>query len=304
MNISLRDLLESGVHFGHQTRRWNPKMRPYIYGSKNGIHIIDLQKTARGLVDAGRYVTQSVAHGGTVLFVGTKRSAREIIGEEAQRAGMFYVNHRWLGGTMTNWQTVKKSIERLTLLEQQRDEGRFETLSKKEALTLTREIEKMDKNLGGIKTMKGLPSVLFVVDPKKEHIAIKEAKTLNIPVVALCDTNCDPSNVHYVIPGNDDAKKCIRLFTAAIVDAVIEGRGLSTGREAASAYVPELDTASQGVEVIKRPGSDVEAAPAAVEAAPAAVEAAPAAVEAAPAAVEAAPEAVEAAPNETDDKDS
>ena len=297
MNISLRDLLESGVHFGHQTRRWNPKMKPYIYGSKNGIHIIDLQKTARGLVDAARYVTQTVAHGGTVLFVGTKRSAREIIGQEAQRSGMFYVNHRWLGGTMTNWQTVKKSIDRLTKLEKQRDEGRFELLSKKEALTRTREIEKMDKNLGGIKAMKGLPSVLFVVDPKKEHIAIKEANALKIPVVALCDTNCDPSNVHYVIPGNDDAIKAIRLFTAAIADAVVEGRGMSTGREAASAYVPETNAAGADVEVIKPPGSGEEPA----------AEAAPeeAAAEAAPeeAAAEAAPE--EAAPaDDSEDKDS
>ncbi len=255
--------------------------------------ILYFSRTRTQKTGISRFVSQQVAHGGQVLFVGTKRAAREIVAEEAQRCDMFYVNHRWLGGTMTNWQTVKKSIERLTRLEQQRDEGRFEMLAKKEALTLTREIEKMDKNLGGIKTMKGLPSVLFVVDPKKEHIAIKEAKTLKIPVVALCDTNCDPSNVHYVIPGNDDAIKAIRLFTAAIADAVIEGRGLSTGRDAAAAYVPESEDTGQNVEVIKRPGN-----------AEGADEAADEAVEAAPEAVEAAPEAVEASSNETDDKDS
>ncbi|MFT4622930.1 MAG: small subunit ribosomal protein S2 [Myxococcota bacterium] len=259
MNISLRDLLEAGVHFGHQTRRWNPKMRPYIYGAKNGIHIIDLQKTARGLVDATRFITQTVAHGGTVLFVGTKRAARDIVEEESRRCDMYFANNRWLGGTMTNWQTVKKSIERLVKLEGARDEGRFDVLSKKEALTLSREIAKMDKNLGGIKGMKGLPSVLFVIDPKKEHIALKEARTLKIPVVALCDTNCDPSGVDYVVPGNDDAIKSIRLFTAAIADACIEGRQVSTGRSQADAYTGEQPASD--VEVIKRhgPGDAAEA---------------------------------------------
>ena len=205
MNISLRDLLQAGVHFGHQTRRWNPKMRPFVYGAKNGIHIIDLQKTARGLIDATRFLQQSVAHGGSVLFVGTKRSAREIISEEASRCGMFYINHRWLGGTLTNWQTVKKSIDRLLQLEHARDEGRFDLLTKKEALELNREITKMDKNLGGIKAMKGLPSALFVIDPRKEHLAVREAVTLGIPVVALCDTNCNPDGIDYVIPGNDES---------------------------------------------------------------------------------------------------
>lgn len=253
MNVSLRDLLQAGVHFGHQTRRWSPKMRPYIYGAKNGIHIIDLQRTARGLVDASRFVTQTVAHGGTIMFVGTKRAARDIVGEEAERCNMFYVKNRWLGGAMTNWQTVKKSIDRLVQLEKARDEGRFDVLTKKEALELHREIEKMDKSLGGIKRMKGLPSMLFVIDPKKEHIAISEAKTLGIPVVGLCDTNCDPSGVDYVIPGNDDAIKSIRLFTAAIADAVIEGRQLSKGRSSLAAYVSKEDKAA--VEVIKRPTS-------------------------------------------------
>jgi small subunit ribosomal protein S2 len=238
MNISLRDLLEAGVHFGHQTRRWNPRMREYIYGQKDGIHIIDLQKTARGLVDASRYVTQTVSHGGLILFVGTKRAAQEIVAEEAQRAGMPYVNFRWLGGTLTNWVTVKKSIERLTQLERARDEGRFELLTKKEVLEINREIEKMLRNLGGIKLMRQLPEAIFVVDPRKEHIAVKEARTLGIPVVGLCDTNCDPTGIQFVIPGNDDALKAIRLFTGAIADAAIEGRQMSTGRTS-GAYVAE-----------------------------------------------------------------
>lgn len=255
MNVSLRDLLQAGVHFGHQTRRWNPKMKPYIYGAKNGIHIIDLQRTARGLVEASRFVQKKVADGGSVLFVGTKRAARDIVSEEAGRSHQHFVNHRWLGGTMTNWQTVKKSLERLNQLEKARGEGRFDLLTKKEALELNREIEKMDRNLGGIKEMKNLPSVLFIVDPKKEHLAVKEANTLGIPVVALCDTNCDPSGIDYVIPGNDDALKSIRLFTAAIADSAGEGRAMTTGRGQA-AYVSQTDDAAEDVEVVRRPGSD------------------------------------------------
>lgn len=257
MNISLRDLLQAGVHFGHQTRRWNPKMRPYVYGAKNGIHIIDLQKTAHGLIGATRFVQQVVARGGTVLFVGTKRSAQEIIAEEAQRCGQFYISNRWLGGTLTNWQTVKKSIDRLLQLEHARDEGRFEFLTKKEALELNREITKMDKNLGGIKKMKGIPSVVFVVDPRKEHLAIREARTLGIPVVALCDTNCDPDGIDYVIPGNDDALKSIRLFTQAIADAVVEGGQLSTEASAAS-YQGSGDADAVEVEIIRRPTADAD----------------------------------------------
>jgi small subunit ribosomal protein S2 len=265
MNISLRDLLEAGVHFGHQTGRWNPKMKPYIYGAKDGVHVIDLQQTARGLVGASRFVTSTVESGKHILFVGTKRAAREIISEEALRCGMFFVNHRWLGGTMTNWQTVKKSIERLVKLERARDEGKFEVLTKKEALELTREIEKMDRNLGGIKNMKGLPAAIFVVDPKKEHIAIREANTLGIPVVGLCDTNCDPTGIDYVIPGNDDALKSVRLFTAAIADAVLEGRQRSTGRHAQAAYVSDADqAAAPAFDVVNRGGfaaAEAEAEP-------------------------------------------
>ena len=305
MNVSLRDLLQAGVHFGHQTRRWNPKMRPYIYGAKNGIHIIDLQQTARGLVDATRFITQTVGHGGTILFVGTKRAARDIVKEEAQRGQMFFIANRWLGGTMTNWQTVKKSIDRLLQLERARDEGRFDVLTKKEALELTREIAKMDRNLGGIKNLKGLPSALFVVDPKKEHIAVKEAKTLGIPVVALCDSNCDPSGIAYVIPGNDDAIKSIRLFTAAIADAIIEGRQISQGRATQQAgFVGEEQGA---VEVIKRPKStetmdsaeskaEASAAPAPVEGEAPAAAAAPAEAAPAPEAAAPAPEAAPEAP--------
>lgn len=229
-NVSLRDLLEAGVHFGHQTRLWNPRMKPFIYGERNGIHIIDLQKTARGLLDACAYVEATVARGGTVLFVGTKRAAREIVEEQATRAGMFYVNNRWLGGTLTNFQTVKKSIDRLVALERARDDGRFELLTKKEALELTRKIEKMDRSLGGIKALKSTPDLMFVVDPKREHIAVREARKLGIPVVGLCDTNCDPDGIKHVIPGNDDAIKSIRLFTTAIADSAIDGR--TAGREA------------------------------------------------------------------------
>ena len=254
--FTMRQLLEAGVHFGHQTRRWSPRMKPYIYGAKNGIHIIDLQKTARGLVDASRFISNEVAHGGTVMFVGTKRAAQDIVREEAERCGMYFVNNRWLGGTMTNWQTVKKSIDRLLKLEKARDEGRFELLTKKEALELTREIEKMDRNLGGIKGLKNLPKMLFVVDPKKEHLAIQEANKLGIPVVALCDTNCDPTGITHVIPGNDDALKSIRLFTQAIADAVIEGRAASTSRNK-EVYVSQQ--ADEDVEVVRRGGAEASA---------------------------------------------
>ncbi len=251
-SVSLRELLEAGVHFGHQTRRWNPKMKPFIYGQKNGVHIIDIQYTAKALVDAGRFVTNTIARGAPLLFVGTKRAAREIVSEEARRCQMYYVNDRWLGGTLTNFQTVKKSIERLNQLQKAKAEGRFEQLTKKEALQLDREIEKMEKSLGGIKELRGLPGALFVIDPKKEHIAVMEANRLSIPVVALCDTNCDPTGIDYVIPGNDDAIKSIRLFTAAIADAAVEGHhvGRSAGR----------DGGGSGPEVIRRASAYVDEA--------------------------------------------
>jgi len=251
-SVSLRELLEAGVHFGHQTRRWNPRMKPYIYGQKNGVHIIDIQMTAKALVDGARFVSTTVAKGQPILFVGTKRAAREIVSDEARRCQMFYVNDRWLGGTLTNFQTVKKSIERLNLLQKTKAEGKFEQLTKKEALQLDREIEKMEKSLGGIKEMRNLPGALFVIDPKKEHIAVKEANKLGIPVVALCDTNCDPAGIDYVIPGNDDAIKSIRLFTAALADAAAEG--LHMGRNEAAAQ------GGGGVEVIRRSSYVDEAA--------------------------------------------
>jgi small subunit ribosomal protein S2 len=258
LNISLRDLLEAGVHFGHQTGRWCPRMKPYIYGSKDGIHIIDLQQTARGLVNASRFITSTVASGRPVLFVGTKRAARDIVQEEAVRSNMFFVNHRWLGGTLTNWVTVKKSIERLVRLEKARDEGRFELVTKKEALELTREIEKMEKTLGGIKNMKSLPAAIFIIDPKKEHIAVKEANSLGIPVVGLCDTNCDPTGIQFVIPGNDDAIKSVRLFTAAMADACIEGRAVSTARSGGSYVAEDRGDDEDQVQVVNRRGAYTE----------------------------------------------
>ncbi|MFT4975904.1 MAG: small subunit ribosomal protein S2 [Myxococcota bacterium] len=254
-NVSLRDLLEAGVHFGHQTRLWNPKMRRYIYGEKNGVHIIDLQKTAQNLIEALRFIETNVSRGGTVLFVGTKRSAQDIIAEQSVRGGMFFVNNRWLGGTLTNWKTVKESIKRLVELEKARDDGRFELLTKKEALELNRKIEKMDRSLGGIKTMNGLPSIMFVIDPKREHIAVREANKLKIPVVALCDTNCDPSGIDHVIPGNDDALKSIRLFTSALSDACIEGRQMGRG---AHGGVVVSDEEAKNIEVVRRGTDAVE----------------------------------------------
>ena len=247
VNVSLRQLLEAGVHFGHQTRRWNPKMKPYIYGSKNGIHIVDLQATARGLIEACRFAESVVSSGKVVLFVGTKRSAQEIVAEEATRGGQFYMNNRWLGGTLTNFQTVKKSLDRLNALDKAFSEGRFEVLTKKEALGLSREMAKMEKNLGGIKAMRALPGALFVIDPKKEHIAIKEANKLKIPVIGLCDTNCDPSGIDYVIPGNDDAIKSIRLFTAAVADACVSGAQASRKDDRAAVAQDDLK-----VEVVER----------------------------------------------------
>jgi small subunit ribosomal protein S2 len=287
-SVSLRDLLEAGVHFGHQTRLWNPKMRPYIYGEKNGIHIIDLQKTATSLTAALRYVSTVTARGQSILFVGTKRAARDIVAQQAGRSNMYYVNNRWLGGTLTNFQTVSKSIERLLNLEKARDEGKFDLLTKKEALDLTRKIAKMDKSLGGIKHMKGTPGCLFVIDPRREYIAVCEAVKLGIPVVALCDTNCDPGGINHVIPGNDDAIKSIELFTGAVAEAAIEGA--AAGRDSFTDHdvAPVADV--ENVEIYRREAS-AETAP--VE---------EGAVEAAPeeGAVEAAPEeeAVEAAPEE------
>jgi small subunit ribosomal protein S2 len=240
-NISLRDLLEAGVHFGHRTPLWNPKMKPYIYREQNGVHIIDLYQTARCLVEALNFISLQVAKGKSILFVGTKRSAADIIKDEAVRSGQFYVNNRWLGGTLTNFKTIKDSIERLIKMEKERDEGRLETRTKKERLDHARKIAKMERSLGGIKSMKGMPGVLFVIDPKREHNAVKEAVKLKIPVVALCDTNCNPTGIDYVIPGNDDALKSISLFTSTIADSIVEGQmmGRDNSRQEAHSQIPE-----------------------------------------------------------------
>jgi len=226
--ISMKELLEAGVHFGHQTKRWNPKMKEYIFGERNGIYIIDLQKTLKLFKDAMRYVGDMAAQGKTVLFVGTKRQAQEAIAEEATRAGMYYVNQRWLGGLLTNMTTVQKSIKRLKELDAMAEEGNWDGRAKKEVIRLERERKQLNQNLCGIKDMHGLPDVMFVVDSNKEAIAVEEARKLGIAVVAVVDTNCDPDKVNYVIPGNDDALRAIRLFTNKIADAVIEGRQLAT----------------------------------------------------------------------------
>ncbi|RMG19860.1 MAG: 30S ribosomal protein S2 [Deltaproteobacteria bacterium] len=224
--VTMKELLEAGVHFGHQTQRWNPKMRPYIFGARNGIYIIDLQKTVKLFRDAYHFVVDAVSKGGTVLFVGTKKQAQDIVAEEATRAGQYYVTNRWLGGTLTNFRTIKGSIERLKRLEKMATDGTYERLPKKEVAKLEREREKLQRNLGGIKEMAKLPSVLFVIDPNREAIAVQEAAKLGIPVVAVVDTNCDPEPIAYVIPGNDDAIRAIKLFTSRIADACIEGKAL------------------------------------------------------------------------------
>ena len=223
----MKDLLEAGVHFGHQTKRWNPKMKPYIFGERNGIYILDLGRTAKLYRDAAEFVSNTVAQGGTVLFVGTKRQAQDAISEEAQRCGMFFVNQRWLGGLLTNFATIQRSLARLRELEAMTTDGRYETLSKKEIARLDKERRKLSKNLDGIRGMGRLPDVVFVVDTKHEQIAVDEARKLKIPVIGVVDTNCDPDEVDYVIPGNDDALRSIRLFAAGIADSVLSGRGVA-----------------------------------------------------------------------------
>lgn len=220
--ISMKQLLEAGVHFGHQTRRWNPKMARYIFTERNGIYIIDLQKTVKKVEEAYNFIHNIAANGGKVLFVGTKKQAQETVKEEALRCNMFYVNQRWLGGTLTNFQTIRKRIGRLKELEKMQEDGTFDVLPKKEVILLKKEMERLEKFLGGIKEMKELPDCLFVVDPRKERIAISEARKLDIPVVAIVDTNCDPDEVDVVIPGNDDAIRAVKLLTSKMADAVIE----------------------------------------------------------------------------------
>lgn len=222
--VSMKQLLEAGVHFGHQTRRWNPKMAPYIYMERNGIYIIDLQKTVKKLEEAYNFVRDTVMNGGTILFVGTKKQAQDSVKEEAEKVGMFYVNARWLGGMLTNFKTMRTRIDRLAQLRRMQEDGTFDMLPKKEVIKHTNEIEKLEKYLGGVKDMKKLPSAMFVIDPRKERNAIAEARKLGIPIVAIVDTNCDPDEIDYIIPGNDDAIRAIRLISSAMAAAVSEAR--------------------------------------------------------------------------------
>ncbi len=242
-NASVKEMLQAGLHFGHQTRRWNPKMKPYIYGPRNGIYIINLDITKRMFDRACDFVTREVGDGGTILFVGTKRQARAIIREEAQRCSMYYVDHRWLGGMMTNFQTIKTSVERLKSIESMQADGSINKFPKKEILMMEKERIKLERNVGGIKDMRSLPSVIFVVDPKAEAIAVSEAQKLGIPIVAITDTNCDPDGIDYLIPGNDDAIKAIKLISHFVAEAVLKGRAMRKGDEASE---EELEAAMAG----------------------------------------------------------
>ena len=252
--ITMKELLEAGVHFGHQTKRWNPKMKEYIFGERNGIYIIDLQKTLKLFKEASKFVTDLCSQGRTVLFVGTKRQAQDAVAEEATRAGMPYVNQRWLGGLLTNWVTVQKSVKRLQELDEMAVDGRYDLLTKKEVIRLERERKHLQANLAGIKTMKRLPDALFVVDSNNEAIAVKEARKLGIPVVAVVDTNCDPTVVDYVIPGNDDALRAIRLFTSKVADSASEGVNL-VGDKAFAEEEALVPVAAEGGEAAEESAS-------------------------------------------------
>lgn len=250
--INMKQLLEAGVHFGHQTRRWNPKMKPYIFGARNGIHIIDLQKTVRLIKIAYDFIVRTVADGYPLLFVGTKKQGHESVVEESERCGMFYVVNRWLGGTLTNFQTIKKSIARLKDLEQMKEDGSINRYTKKEILKMDKELFKLERNLGGIKNMDELPGAVFVVDPKREKIAVREARKLGIPVIAIADSNCDPDDIDFIIPGNDDAIRAIRLICSKVADAAIEGHALAEQRlreEDALQKEQEAAAAEEAVEV-------------------------------------------------------
>ena len=248
--ISMKQLLEAGVHFGHQTRRWNPKMKPYIFTERNGIYIIDLQKSV-GMVDAAyNAISDIAAQGGTVLFVGTKKQAQEAVKSEAERCGMFYVNERWLGGMLTNFKTIQSRIKRLKDIERMSQDGTFDVLPKKEVITIRKEWDRLEKNLGGIKEMTRVPDAIFVVDPKKEHICIQEAKALGITLFGICDTNCDPEELDYVIPGNDDAIRAVKLIVAKMADAIIEGNqgeeSMTASDIAAESAAAEEEQAAEG----------------------------------------------------------
>ena len=250
VEITMKELLEAGVHFGHQTRRWNPKMKEYIFGERNGIHIIDLQKTLKMFREAARHVSDKAGQGRSILFLGTKRQAQEAIAEEAQRCGMFYVNHRWLGGTLTNWVTLQKSIKRLKLLKSMVEDGRMAQFSKKEGARLERELKHLQQNFSGVENMTALPDVMFVIDPNSEVIAVREARRMGIPVVAIVDTNCDPDLVNWVIPGNDDALRAIRLFTSKISDAVLAGRQSFEQSQIADQKAADGAAGEEGVEYV------------------------------------------------------
>ena len=275
VSVTMKELLEAGVHFGHQVRRWNPKMKEYIFGERNGIYIIDLQKTQRMFREAITFVTNAIAEdrGKTVLFVGTKRQAQDAIREEAERCGQYYVNQRWLGGLLTNFQTVQKSIKRLRDLETMQTDGRYEKLTKKERIKLDREREGLNKNLSGIKAMGRLPDVVFIIDVRKEEIAVAEANRLGIPIVAVVDTNCSPEGIDYVIPGNDDALRAVRLFASRIADSILDGQQIATegavaissedeGQVAAAGETEASETASATAESASPATSDLAAQPA------------------------------------------
>ena len=256
VSVTMKELLEAGVHFGHQVRRWNPKMKEYIFGERNGIYIIDLQKTQRMFRDALAFVTDAIAEdrGKTVLFVGTKRQAQDAVREEAERSGQYYVNQRWLGGLLTNFQTVQKSIKRLKDLEAMQTDGRYEKLTKKERIKLDREREGLNKNLSGIKSMNRLPDIVFIIDVRKEEIAVAEANRLGIPIVAVVDTNCSPEGIDYVIPGNDDALRAVRLFASRIADSVLEGQQIATEGGVAA----QSGEDGTGTEAVVAPGAESE----------------------------------------------
>jgi small subunit ribosomal protein S2 len=249
--LTMKELLEAGVHFGHQTKRWNPKMQKYIFGERNGIYIIDLQKTLKKFREAYAFVRELAASGGSVLFIGTKKQAQDTVLDEASRCAMFYVNQRWLGGTLTNFETIRKSIGRLKKLEEMKEAGEWERLPKKEALELDRERQKLEKALIGIKAMEQLPSTVFIIDPRKEKIAVAEAQRLGIPIVAIVDTNCDPTGIDYPIPGNDDAIRAVRLITSRVADAILEGKGAlakEEGEEGAGEAAADVEMAATEAE--------------------------------------------------------
>ncbi len=268
VSVTMKELLEAGVHFGHQVRRWNPKMKEYIFGERNGIYIIDLQKTQRMFRDAIGFVTNAIAEdrGKTVLFVGTKRQAQDAVREEAERCGQYYVNQRWLGGLLTNFQTVQKSIKRLKDLEAMQTDGRYEKLTKKERIKLDREREGLNKNLSGIKSMNRLPDIVFIIDVRKEEIAVAEANRLGIPIVAVVDTNCSPEGIDYVIPGNDDALRAVRLFASRIAESILDGQHIATeGGVAAQSEEDDAGAAATEAEIGSAEAAETAAPEAAVD---------------------------------------